>query len=57
MKFVHYLERITGVSIYPLISLMMFFILFLLLTIWAIKARKSYITTMKNIPLSDDSID
>ncbi len=57
MKFVHYLERITGVSIYPLTSLMMFFMLFLLLTIWAFKAGKGYIHMMKHIPLADGSQD
>lgn len=55
MKFVHYLERVTGVTIYPLISLMMFFILFVLLAVWAYKAKDGYVQMMKKIPLSDGS--
>jgi hypothetical protein len=51
MKFRHYLESITGVEIYPLISLVIFFLFFTGLILWAWKANKSYITAMKNIPL------
>lgn len=55
MKFINYLETITGVSIYPLISLLMFFIFFTVLTVWALKANRKYMVAMKNIPLSEDN--
>lgn len=51
MKFINYLERITGVGIFPLVSLFIFFAFFTGLLLWISKASKSYIDTMKNIPL------
>ncbi|MGZ4056295.1 MAG: CcoQ/FixQ family Cbb3-type cytochrome c oxidase assembly chaperone [Bacteroidia bacterium] len=51
MKFINYLESIAGIGIFPLISLAIFFIFFVVLTIWAFKVSKQYITEMKNIPL------
>lgn len=54
MKFIHYLTSITGVDIFPLISLLIFFFFFVALTIWAIKVDKEYITNMKQIPLNTD---
>jgi cytochrome c oxidase cbb3-type subunit IV len=50
MKFIHYLERITGVSIFPLISLLIFFVFFAVLLLWIWKADSKYINTLKNIP-------
>ncbi|WP_276133146.1 CcoQ/FixQ family Cbb3-type cytochrome c oxidase assembly chaperone [Polluticoccus soli] len=56
MKFKHYLEGIAGIGVYPMISLVIFFGFFSLLTIWAIKVRKDYVNTMKQIPLSETEI-
>ena len=53
MKFINYLESITGIEIFPMISLALFFIFFVALTIWAIKANKEYILKMKNIPFDN----
>jgi hypothetical protein len=53
MKFKHYLEHITGIGIYPMVSLFIFFLFFSALAIWAIKAKKTYIDEMKNIPLAN----
>ena len=52
MKFIHYLESITGVGIYPLTSLIMFFLFFSVLGYWVLKADKKYMTAMKNIPFT-----
>jgi hypothetical protein len=51
MKFINYLEKISGVEIYPLISLLLFVSFFLLVTIWAIKTNKTIIERMENLPL------
>ena len=51
MKFINYLEHITGVGIYPLTSLLIFFLFFTALTIWVLKADKKYMRSMKHIPL------
>jgi cytochrome c oxidase cbb3-type subunit 3 len=56
MKFIHYLETITGVGIYPLTSLTVFFVFFVLVATWALKADKSYIASMKTIPFPDNEI-
>lgn len=49
--FKHYFERIQGIEIYPIISLLIFFIFFILLFIWVIRADKKYIETMRALPL------
>lgn len=51
MKFINYLKTITGVEIYPLISLLIFFSFFTLLSIYLIKADKKHMDQLKNIPL------
>ncbi len=54
LKFVkHHMESITGIEIYPLISLMIFFIFFVLLFWWVFTAKKEYIRTVSNIPLDN----
>jgi cytochrome c oxidase cbb3-type subunit 3 len=53
MKFIHYLESIAGIAIYPLISLFLFFLFFTALLIYVLKADKKHITALKNIPLDD----
>lgn len=54
MKFINYLESIAGISIFPMISLIIFFSFFVFLTIWALKADKHHISMMKQIPLDPD---
>ena len=51
MKFVHYLEKITGVSIYALLSFVIFGTFFLLMLIWVFKADKKTIKEISRIPL------
>lgn len=51
MKFIHYLEKISGVSIYGLSSFAIFGIFFLLMLFWALKADKKMIEEMSRIPL------
>lgn len=57
MKFIHYLETITGVGIYPLTSLLIFFLFFSALSLWVFKADKGYINTMKQIPFTADETE
>jgi len=51
MKFINYLEKITGVSIYPLISFVIFGLFFLVMLAWVIKADKNTIHNISRIPL------
>ena len=57
MKFIHYLETITGVGIYPLTSLCIFFIFFAVMTTWILKADKRYIKSMKYLPFPDNDAE
>jgi hypothetical protein len=54
MKFINYLESITGIGIYPLTSLTMFFLFFALIITWSVKADKGYIRSMKQIPFPEN---
>jgi hypothetical protein len=51
MKFIHYLEKISGVSIYALTSFMIFGLFFLGVVIWSIKADKRMINEISELPL------
>ncbi|MDI9339363.1 MAG: CcoQ/FixQ family Cbb3-type cytochrome c oxidase assembly chaperone [Sediminibacterium sp.] len=55
MKFINYLESITGVGIYPLASLMIFVVFFLLVTLYVIKGNKQYFDKVSNIPVNNDN--
>ncbi|MEO1032300.1 MAG: CcoQ/FixQ family Cbb3-type cytochrome c oxidase assembly chaperone [Bacteroidota bacterium] len=54
LKFVkNHMESISGIEIYPIISLLIFFIFFVALFYWVITAKKEYITTVSNLPLDN----
>jgi hypothetical protein len=55
MKFINYLKTIAGVEVYPMISLFIFFIFFIALGVYVIKANKEHINEMKNIPLEKEN--
>lgn len=52
MKFINYLESITGISIYPLISLLIFITVFVAAVIMTFAQSKSSLQEQKNIPLN-----
>ncbi len=53
MKFIHYLEKVTGVDIYALSSFAIFFTIFMIMLLWAWKADKKMIDEIRNIPLEN----
>lgn len=56
LKFVKgHMESIAGVEIYPIISLLIFFIFFVLLFWWVFTASKDYIKNMEQIPLETEN--
>ena len=57
MKFKNYLESITGVGVYPMVSLIIFFVFFSLLLLWALKVNKQYIGEMKRLPFPGNDND
>ena len=48
------LQSIEGVEIYPIISLIVFVVFFVVVTIWLIRMDKNYINEMKQLPLTND---
>ena len=50
-----HLSSIDGVSIYPIISLILFFLVFAFTIIWVVKLDKKYINRMGNLPLDSNS--
>lgn len=58
MRFVRpYLESIDGVSIYPIVSILLFFAIFLFIGIWVFRLDKGYVKKMSHFPLTDESTD
>ncbi len=49
------LEQIAGIEIYPIISLLIFFSFFVLVTYLVIKTSKSEIEELSNMPLDDNN--
>ena len=50
-----YLESIEGIAAYPMFSLIVFFVFFLVLVIWALKADKGYLKKMGELPLDPEN--
>ncbi len=51
MKFSYYLEKINGIEIYPLISLILFVAFFIAVTFVAFGTKKETIEHLENLPL------
>jgi hypothetical protein len=47
----NYLQSIEGVEIYPLISLVVFVLFFVIMFIWILRVDKNYIKEMEELPL------
>lgn len=50
-----HLETIDGVEVYPIVSLIIFFLFFCALFFWAVAVSKKHIQDMKELPLESDS--
>jgi hypothetical protein len=48
------METIAGVSIYPILSLLIFFTFFVVLGIWVFSYKKEKIEELSHIPLNDN---
>ena len=58
LKFVkNHMESITGIEIYPIISLLIFFTFFVILFWWVFTAKKDYINKVSNLPLENQQND
>lgn len=54
MKFINYIEKISGVSIYGMSSLVLFGTIFTIMLIWAVKADKGMIEEIRRMPLEEN---
>jgi cbb3-type cytochrome oxidase subunit 3 len=52
----HNLETIAGVAIYPILSLLIFFIFFVVLGVWVYSYKKEKINELRHIPFNDEQI-
>ncbi|MCK9426853.1 MAG: cbb3-type cytochrome c oxidase subunit 3 [Ignavibacteriaceae bacterium] len=48
--FSNYLSSIEGISVFPVVSLLIFFLVFILMVIWIFRIDKSYVKQMENLP-------
>jgi cytochrome c oxidase cbb3-type subunit 3 len=53
MNFSTYLEKITGVGIYPLISLLIFVVFFLLVVYWMYRIDNVELKRIERLPFDD----
>ncbi|NEV93632.1 CcoQ/FixQ family Cbb3-type cytochrome c oxidase assembly chaperone [Psychroflexus sp. YR1-1] len=52
LKFIKgHMETIEGIEIYPIISLLIFFLFFVVLFWWVFTAKKDYVNEVSQIPL------
>lgn len=54
MKFINYLQSISGIGIFPLISLLLFFLFFSAVAWYVFRVDNSYIERSKRIPVQDN---
>ena len=54
MKFINYLESITGVGIYPLTSFIIFFTFFALVSLYVLKVGKAHFDEAARIPMDSN---
>ncbi|HBS53295.1 CcoQ/FixQ family Cbb3-type cytochrome c oxidase assembly chaperone [Flavobacterium sp.] len=50
----HNMETIAGVAIYPILSLLIFFLFFVGLALWVFSYKKEKIEELSQIPLKDN---
>lgn len=53
MKFIHYIEKVSGVDIMGLLSLIMFVSFFTIMLIWVFRSNKKKLKEISKIPLDN----
>ncbi len=54
MKFINYLEKVSGVDIFGLTSLLVFFLFFIVMLTWVFKTKKKSYDEISRIPLDNN---
>ncbi len=57
MKFINYLEKVSGVDIFGLTSLLVFFLFFTVMLTWVFKTKKKSFDEISRIPLDNNQIN
>ncbi len=56
-KFIkQYAETITNANIYPLVSLLIFFVFFVVLLVWVKRMKKEKVNELANIPFEKEEL-
>ncbi len=53
MKFIHYIEKISGVDLMGMISLVIFVLFFTVMLTWVFRTRKKHFDEISRIPLDN----
>lgn len=53
MKFINYIEKVSGVDVMGLLSLLGFFLFFVIMLTWVFKTRKQTFRDISRIPLDN----
>ena len=53
MKFIHYIEKVSGVEIMGLLSLLMFVSFFTIMLVWVFRVNKKQLEEISQIPLDN----
>ncbi|WP_394759664.1 CcoQ/FixQ family Cbb3-type cytochrome c oxidase assembly chaperone [Flavobacterium sp.] len=53
----HNMENIAGVAIYPILSLLIFFLFFVGLSLWVFSYKKEKINELSNIPFGNENLN
>lgn len=53
MKFIHYIEKVSGVDIMGLISLLLFASFFTIMLVWVFRTNKQKLHEISRIPLDN----
>ncbi|MCF8267222.1 MAG: cbb3-type cytochrome c oxidase subunit 3 [Ignavibacteriales bacterium] len=54
--FSKYLSSIKDIEVFPIISLILFFLVFVAIIIWIVRMDKTYLRKMENLPLEEDHV-
>jgi cbb3-type cytochrome oxidase subunit 3 len=53
MKFIHYIEKISGIDIYGMLSLGIFVLFFVVMLTWVLKTKKKKFDEVSRVPLDN----
>lgn len=57
LKFIkHHMTGIDGIEIYPIISLLIFFLFFTVLSWWVLSSKKEYIDEVSHLPFNENKL-